>query len=78
MKKTIEQIHATNSVAYEIGLSPTRFYKYIEDRKVTPDYCHISKNNLKFYYFSNLSLRAIKKWHSDFKKSKLRKIGDMK
>lgn len=70
MKNKNKQIFAANGVAKEIGISAVRFYTYIRTNKIYPDYYHISNKENKFYYFSEDSVSAIKKWHSDFRKSK--------
>lgn len=72
MKKEIEQVFAANSVAKEIGISSVRFYTYIKNNKIEPNYYHESDKGAKFYYFNLFTVQNIKKWHSDFKKSKSR------
>jgi hypothetical protein len=74
MKKNIIKIFTAVSVASEIKVSPIRLYTYIKDKLIEPDYFHISAKGIVFYYFNHFSMREIKKWHSDFKKSKSRKI----
>lgn len=70
MKKTIQQIFTPNGVAKQIGISSVRFYEYIKENKVEADYFHLSSGGSKFYYFNRDSVKDIKRWHSDFRKSK--------
>jgi hypothetical protein len=77
MKIETKQIFAANSVAKEIGISAVRFYTYIKNNKVEPNYYHLSNGGNKFYYFDLFTVQNIKKWHSDFKKSKSRLLPDI-